>query len=127
MDKLKDSGERETFATGAIREPNLDRGRYDLIPPIPLRNLAIHYERGARKYEDWNWARGLPLSRHLNSALRHLRQFQEGQRDEDHLSAVVFNVFAITHVLEMIKLGQLPKELNDLPFQEETPWPKIIT
>ena len=116
---LKDSGQREEFSTGAIREPNLDRGRYDLIPPIPLRNLAIHYERGAKKYADWNWAKGLPLSRHLNSAIRHLMQFAEGDRSEDHLSACVFNVFAIAHDLEMIDKGKLPQEINDLPNQEE--------
>ena len=115
---LKDSGEREMFPTGATREPNLDRGRYDLIPPIALKALAIHYERGAKKYEDRNWELGLPLSRHLNSALRHLQDFLAGDREEDHLSAAVFNIFAITHNFEMIKRGALPKEINDLPNQE---------
>jgi len=117
--ELKDSGKRENFPTGAIREPNDGRGRYDLISPIALRELAIHYERGAEKYMDRNWEKGLPLSRHLNSALRHLQNFLAGDRTEDHLSACVFNCFAITHVLAMIQDGKLPKELNDLPNQED--------
>jgi hypothetical protein len=114
--RLKDSGQRETFPTGAIREPNLGRGRYDLIPPIALKALAIHYERGAKKYEDRNWENGLPLSRHLNSALRHLQNYLAGDREEDHLSACVFNCFAITHDLEMIKKGAMSEEINDLPY-----------
>jgi hypothetical protein len=116
MKKLSDSGLREYFDTGAIREPNDDRGRYDLIPPIALKALAVHYERGAKKYEDRNWEKGIPLSRHLNSALRHLQNFLEGDRSEDHLSACVFNCFAITHDLEMIDRGLLSIALNDLPY-----------
>ena len=117
MNELKDSGTREVFPTGAIREPNLGRGRYDLISPIALKALAIHYERGGKKYADRNWEMGLPLSRHLNSAIRHLQNFLEGDREEDNLSACVFNCFAITHNLEMIKKGALPEDINDLPNQ----------
>ena len=113
--KLKDSGERETFMTGMVREPNLGRGLYTLISPIALRKLSIHMENGAEKYTPRNWESGGFLSRHLNSAMRHLQDFLEGDREEDHLSACVFNCFAITHVLEMINRDKLPKELNDLP------------
>jgi hypothetical protein len=115
MGELKDSGQREQFPTGAIREPNLGRGRYDLISPIALKALAIHYERGASKYSDRNWESGLPLSRHLNSAMRHLQNYLEGDRTEDHLSACAWNCFCITHVFEMIGRGMLPPDLDDLP------------
>lgn len=197
---LKDSGERQTFDTGAMREPNLGRGRYDLISPIALREvailykrvdrkhcdelnhlnlaikslqdflegsrtnnrlavcayhcfsliklkhldrselaesdlsitcsdnerydlippealeaLAIHYEKGIGKYSERNWEKGLPLSRHLNSAMRHLQNYLSGDRIEDHLSACVWNCFCIMHVLEMIVRGVLPETLDDLP------------
>ena len=112
---LKDSGERQAFDTGAVREPNLGRGRYDLISPIALKALAIHYERGAQKYNERNWEKGLPLSRHLNSAMRHLQNYLEGDKSEDHLSACSWNCFCIIHVTEMIKRGELPESLNDLP------------
>lgn len=113
--ELKDSGLREIFASGAMREPNNGRGRYDLISPIALKALAIHLEKGAAKYKDRNWESGMPLSRHLNSALRHLNQVLEGDKSEDHLSAAVYNLFAITHLKEMIKRRALPIGLNDLP------------
>jgi len=115
MSELDDSGKRESFSTGAIREPVNGRGRYDLISPIALKALAIHMENGAKKYADRNWEKGLPLSRFLNSAIGHLRKYQEGRRSEDHLSASIYNSMAIIHTLEMIDRGALPAELNDLP------------
>jgi len=115
MNNLEDSGKREVYTSGMTREPNLSRGRYDLISPIALKALAIHMERGAEKYEDRNWEKGGKLSRHLNSAMRHLQQYLEGDRSEDHLSASIYNSMAITHVLEMINRGILPVKLNDLP------------
>lgn len=113
--KLKDSGKRISFDSGAIREPNNDRGRYDLISPIALKALAIHMERGATKYADRNWEKGIPMSRHINSAMRHLQQYLEGDRLEDHLSACAYNVFAVIHTTEMIKRDLLPADLCDLP------------
>lgn len=112
---IKDSGERETYPSGMTREPQMGRGRYDLISPLALRKLAIHYEGGANKYSDRNWEKGGPVSRHLNSAIRHLQQYLEGDRSEDHLSACVWNCFAITHIMEMIDRNLLPISLNDLP------------
>ena len=118
---LSDSGLRETFDTGAMREPNNGRGRYDLISPIALKALAIHLEKGAVKYNDRNWEKGMPISRHLNSAMRHLQNFLEGDRSEDHLSACEYNTNCIKHILEMINRGILPESLNDLPnyFKKE--------
>ena len=112
---LEDSGERIQYDSGAMREPENGRGRYDLISPIALKALAIHMERGAKKYDNRNWEKGMPLSRHLNSALRHLQKYLEGSRSEDHLSASIYNSMAITHVLEMTARSALPAELNDLP------------
>src|SRR5574340_879833 len=112
---LKDGGDREKYATGMVREPNGGRGRFELVSPIALRLLAIHYENGCIKYPDRNWEKGGKLSRHLNSAMRHLQAFLEGDRSEDHLSACAWHCFAINHNLEMIKRGKLPAELNDLP------------
>lgn len=112
---LKDTGKRMSFASGMVREPDAGNGRYDLITPIGLLNtmlgmrditnlsasvlerLAVHYERGAMKYSDRNWEKGGSLSRHLNSALRHLRKRLAKMTDEDHLAAFVWNVWCIMH------------------------------
>jgi len=94
---LADGGERTTYETGALREPATGKGRYDLIPPASLRRLAQHYERGAAKYSPRNWEKGIPCSRCFDSAARHLQSYLEGSRDEDHLAAVAWNVFAIMY------------------------------
>lgn len=112
---LKDSGKRKKFDTGAVRDLREDKGRYDLISPIALRRLAIIYEKGAKKYSDRNWEKGIPICRYLDSAMRHIQQYMEGLRDEDHLSQAAWNLFCVVHTEVMIERGLLPKELNDLP------------
>jgi len=111
---LKDSGKREQFDTGAVRDTREGKGRYDLISPIALKRLALVYERGASKYKPRNWEAGIPICRCIDSAIRHLEQFKEGYRDEDHLAQAAWNCFSAIHLLEMIDRGLLPKELNDL-------------
>jgi hypothetical protein len=112
---LKDSGKREEFATGFVREPRTLKGRFDLISPIALRRLAIHYENGALKYSERNWEKGGDTSRYLCSAISHLQDYLEGDRLEDHLSASVWNIFCIVHTEEMIKRGLLPETLHNMP------------
>jgi len=97
---LEDSGERQQFETGAIRDPAAGKGRYDLISPIALRRLALHYEAGAAKYSDRNWEKGIPASRCFSSAVRHLFRWIAGGKTEDHLSAAVWNIFCIMHYQE---------------------------
>lgn len=111
----KDSGKREKHKTGAVRDIRFGKGRYDLISPLATRRRAGVYERGALKYEDRNWEKGMKLSRYLDSAKRHLDQYQEGLRDEDHLAQSGWNIDALMHTEDMIKRGLLPKELDDLP------------
>lgn len=112
--ETKDSGEREEFATGSRRDTRKGKGRYDLIPPGPLRRLAQLYERGADKYGDHNWQKGQPLSRYLDSALRHIFAHMEGHRDEDHLTAGAWNLFAAVYTEEAVAAGTLPEDLADL-------------
>ena len=114
----KDSGEREQFETGAKRDVQTGKGRYDLISPVMLRRLAGVLERGAEKYGDRNWEKGMPMSRCMNSTLRHLNQYLAGERDEDHLAQALWNIMVMIHFEE------LRPELHDLcPASSELPWP----
>lgn len=115
--KLDDSGERISYGDDkAIREPTDGKGRFDLISPFALMRLAKHYEAGAKKYTPRNWEKGIPFSRYLDSAMRHLNKYLMGMNDEDHLAAAAWNIIAIMHHEE---LGQW--DLDDLPhyLQEE--------
>jgi hypothetical protein len=113
--EVKDSGERREFDSGSVRDQREGKGRFDLISPVALRRLARHSENGAVKYGDRNWEKGQPLCSYLDSAMRHLQDFLEGDRTEDHLSAAAWNVFSVIHTEEMINRGLLPAELDDLP------------
>ena len=119
FNKVQDSGKRQAFDTGSVRDTNEGKPRYDLITPIGLYRLAMHYANGAVKYGDRNWEKGQPISRYYESAERHIKKAFVGLEDEDHLSAAVWNLFCIIHTLEMIDAGVLPKELNDMPEYPE--------
>lgn len=105
----KDSGEREAFASGMVRDTRAGKGRYDLITPIGLKRLADVYERGAAKYADRNWEKGAPFGRFLDSAMRHIQQYVMGESDEDHLAQAAWNLFAVMH------LERTHPELDDRP------------
>lgn len=116
---LPDSGTRKEFSTGSVRDSAENRGRFDLITPIGLLRLAIHYERGARKYLSRNWEKGQETGRYVESMMRHLNSYMAGDRTEDHLAAVAWNAFALMHTGTKIKEGKLPDSLNTLPFPVE--------
>jgi hypothetical protein len=47
------------------------------------------------KYEDYNWQKGLPYSSTFNHLMEHLSLWREGNKDEDHLAAAVFNIMCL--------------------------------
>lgn len=106
-----DSGKRQSFDTGAHRDMEEGKGRFDLLPYEPLKRWAQLLERGAQKYGERNWQKGIPLRRFLSSASRHLNQLIDGQEDEDHAAAVLFNVAGFMWTKSQMELGYLPKEL----------------
>ena len=114
MDGIHDSGKRHEFTTGAVRDTSDDKPRPDLISPFAEERLGEWLRKGAVKYSEHNWAKGMPMSRCLASLCRHLMKFKQGLTDEDHLSAIMFNTMALIHYEEMIKRGYLPSELDDL-------------
>ena len=124
---VKDSGNRERFVTGAVRDTANDKPRPDLISPFFLMRLGEHLRKGANKYTEWNWAKGIPSSRCFASCMRHLMQYAMGKRDEDHLSAAAFNIMAIIHNEEtegkaaLVETGAISsvRTLNDMPKFKE--------
>lgn len=114
--QLKDSGRRESWETGSQRDTREGKGRYDLLSPRFLRRLALVMERGAKKYGERNWELGQPLSRYLDSAIRHIMGLMLGMVDEDHAGQAAFNLQGFIHTSELIQEGKLPAILNDIKF-----------
>lgn len=110
---LKDSGNRREFETGAVRDMQEGKGRCDLLPACALIRLSKHYEAGAMKYEDRNWEKGIPISVMIDSAMRHLLKYMDGQTDEDHLTAVAWNI------LGAMWMEEKRPDLQDLPSRKK--------
>lgn len=103
---VKDSGAREEYANGFVRDT--EDGKYDyarilrieglhLIPIEALERWGAHMVKGAAKYGEDNWkqARGpIAIARFVRSLCRHVVQFIRKDRTEDHAAAVCFNVWA---------------------------------
>jgi hypothetical protein len=115
--EIKDSGDRTKFDTGAVRDLQTTKGRFDLIPPEPITAYAIHLQKGALKYGERNWEKGIPLHSYYDSAMRHLVQFWEGKDDENHLTAALWNVACMYATKVRIENGQLPETLDDMPHK----------
>lgn len=112
---IRDSGKRQEFTTGAVRDTQEGKGRYDLLPSRAMCELAIHFQQGAEKYAERNWEKGIPLSRFLDSAIRHSFAVLEGKTDEPHARAAAWNWVCFIETRARIRAGLLPSELDDLP------------
>jgi hypothetical protein len=69
--------------------------RYDLIPVLPLLELAKVYTIGAKKYDDNNWRKGMNFGRIIAALQRHLEKWKVGWREDatdgqHHLSSVMW-------------------------------------
>lgn len=124
---MKDSGARQEFETGARRDLQTGKGRPDLIPTLFIQRLAVVMEKGAEKYGDRNWEKGIPLARYYASAQRHLMQAFDGDTDEDHLGQCAFNVAAFMWTLNEIDCGRLPEHLDDRPFARDAAGPLSVS
>jgi hypothetical protein len=105
----KDSGERQEYDTGMVRDLQNNKPNFHLITPknLPyeeqmLTRWAGLMTRGADKYGERNWEKActdVELDRFYSSAFRHLMQWKSGVVDgEDHAAAVFFNIQAAEYV-----------------------------
>lgn len=176
---IKDSGERITFRTGAVRDIQEGKGRCDLMPlgvvnellfagrnglvnhrgdplyliemfkvtknvfflysaicssvefmfiadddicdsPFETKMVTLllevskHYEEGAKKYGEYNWQKGIPVSSFINSACRHYLKAFRGDDDERHDLAFVWNLLNCIWTVE-----NLP-DMGDIPIIERS-------
>lgn len=114
--KTKDDGMRDKYPSGALRSLHEGRGRFDLVSPIGLKRLAIRYEAGGKQKGDRNWELGFPVSRACCSAVGHLYEYLDGDREEDHPAAIAWQMFCVMHFEIMVERGILPRELLDIPI-----------
>lgn len=127
----KDSGKREEYSTGMKRDTQEGKPNFSLIQPLDvpykeqlLTRFASLMARGAEKYGERNWELSSTkeeLDRFKSSAYRHFMQWFNGETDEDHASAVLFNMTAV----ERLKYKQ--KEDLGLDFDMTTKPNGVVT
>lgn len=97
---------------------------WHLLPTDGLRLIADHFGRGAAKYAERNWEKGMKFSRVYNSLLRHLTAFWEGEDyDNDpywkqqgvkvlHIVAVAWNALVlVVYVIRGVGEDDRPSKL----------------
>lgn len=113
FDEVKDSGAREDMSTGSRRDTQEGKSRPDLMNPLVLRRLGQHFANGCDKYGEKNFELGQLSSRYRASLGRHMLDYDEGLRDEDHLSAIIWNAMCIMMNQEFVERGIYPVEIHD--------------
>jgi hypothetical protein len=110
----KDSGERQSFETGMVRDVQKGKARFDLVWKPLLWRWAELMGRGAEKYGENNWMKAATeeeRNRFLASAERHMQQYLRGDYDEDHAAAVIFNLAGAEYVRQ--RINSLRSDLTD--------------
>ena len=110
--ETKNSWNNITFDGWTKRENKEDKIMYHLIPRCQLKRLAAAYTRWAKIYwdrnrETWNMEYAEKCK---ESAFRHFMQWIDWEIDEDHSSALVWNVFAYEFLKKKHDLSQSDKK-----------------
>lgn len=115
MFSVKDSGARQEFESGMVRDTAAGKMAPHRCMDGPMfRRWAAHLAKGATKYPDvepgkanWLLAAGpVEVARFRESAFRHFLQWYNGDSDEDHAAAVFFNINGAEYVRERMRKEQ---------------------
>ncbi len=103
---VKDSGKRQEFAGGMVRDVTEGKIDYSLVFDGPMfERWAAHLTEGAKKYQARNWLLACDVEtreRFRSSAVRHFVQWLRGDDDEDHAAAVFFNLNGHAYVADRL-------------------------
>lgn len=90
---------------------------YSLLPLFTLDEEVRVWMHGARKYNRWNWTKGMVWSVPFASALRHLSSWQRGE-DIDPESGLPHLAHAMCNLRMLMLYSQNYKEGDDRPKEE---------
>ena len=101
-----------TFDSGSKRDDDSNKPLVNHLTAYVRLRFGYLLREGANKYGKNNWQKGQPDETALESLHRHLAKYEIGDRSEDHLSAIIFNVQLIMKNEEQagIKIDEYYKE-----------------
>lgn len=102
------------FETGAIRDDDSSKEDYiETISWTAFKRYAQYMTGKKKRYGAGNFKKGIPIESYEQSLLRHVQKYLENkyengviETDEDHLSAIAFNIFGIMHEEERAKKNE---------------------
>ena len=86
--RFQTSGDWRDLSSAILRFAN---ERKWSVPELML-ETSIHFEEGAKKYGENNWQKGIPTNCYVDSAVRHYLKWRNGDTDEPHDRAFVWNL-----------------------------------
>lgn len=89
-----------------------DKLRTDLLPVYVLEGIARVFTWGAKGYGDWNWRKGIKLSRLYGATLRHVFAFWKGE-DLDPESGLPHLDHALCSIIMLRENYRLRKDMDD--------------
>ena len=83
---------KRIFESGSQRDDDTNKPLVNHLSAYVRLRFGYLLRMGANKYGKNNWQKGQPTEAALESLHRHLAKYELGDRSEDHLSAIIFNV-----------------------------------
>lgn len=104
---LSDKARAEVIS-GAGTKDDGGKPRMSLLPGNVLVSVALVFTYGAKKYNDFNWRRGMKWRRMYDAAERHMTAWLEGQ-DNDDESELPHLAHAICCLMMLLAWTLMPK------------------
>lgn len=90
-DRLKEIKKR-VFQSGAQRDASWGKPNCHDLQGYTMLRFGYHMELGEQNYGESNYLKGIPTNVAKESLSRHYAKYMAGMIDEDHLSAMIFNI-----------------------------------
>lgn len=102
-----------------------EKPRMDLLDGYALTETAKVLTHGAKKYDDFNWRKGLKYRRLLAATLRHLFAFQQGE-DNDGETGLSHLAHAMCEIMFLLWMTKFRPDQDDRWHNEKTLKPKTV-
>ncbi len=100
---------------------NQGKTRLGLIPPFSIQEIGKVFTKGAEKYGDNNYRKGMPWSKCVDSLHRHLNAFEQGE-DFDAESGLHHMAHVATNAIFLLEYYNIAPQYDDRMFKEKKNW-----
>lgn len=106
LEERLDNIKKREFLSGAIRDSSIGKPNCHDLQGYTLLRFGYHMELGEQIYGASNYLKGIPDEVAKESLARHYAKFIAEKDDEDHLSAMIFNI-------QLLMLNQQKRNITE--------------